>query len=329
MTDPAHFPPEITTHIFDCATNDNRDAKSLARFCRVNRQWNALARPRLYMRWTYHGEKHSIGSLWKFLCSVIRNHQIASLVQSVKSLEHLDIYRDCTGTSPHVHHKNISHFGSLREFEHLKKICIQPEALLGGCFGEPKAPFRLKDTLPASLESLTFYGSNGLILDLGLAEQFREILLSGDFTHLKSIVFEDVSEFVSCFIPSYVSRPNQVVKEICKEARVTFRERKGHHFLKGGKRLPWFMQACRMRTLREHKREILTDDEDLSEEIPSDSEYDVPRPNSGDLNVETKSLDSDEEVDWEDESSDLGSEELDSGDSLSDDWNEEVVDEDA
>jgi hypothetical protein len=203
----------------------------------------------------------------------ISNAQIFSaLRQHRKSLEHLDIYRDCTGTSPHVHHKNISHFGSLREFERLKKVCIQPEALLGGCFGEPKAPFRLKDTLPASIESLTFYGINGLILDLGLAEQFREILLSGDFTHLKSIVFEDVSEFVSCFIPSYVSRPSQAVKEICKEARVTFRERKGYHFLKGGKRLPWFMQACRMRTSREHKREILTDDEDLSEENLSESE---------------------------------------------------------
>jgi len=92
------------------------------------------------------------------------------------------------------------------------------------------------------------------------------------------------------------------------------------------------MQACGLQTSREHKREILTDDEDLSEENPSDSEYDVPRPNSGDLNLETESLDSDEEVDWEDESSDLGSEELDSGDeldSLSDDWNEEVVEEDA
>ena len=87
-----------------------------------------------------------------------------------------------------------------------------------------------------------------------------------------------------------------------------------------------------MRTSREHKREILTDDEDLSEENLSDSEYDVPRLNSGDLNLETESLDLDEEVDQEDESSDLGSEELDLGDeldSLSDDWNEEVMDEDA
>ena len=81
-----------------------------------------------------------------------------------------------------------------------------------------------------------------------------------------------------------------------------------------------------MRTSREHKREILTDDEDLSEENPSDSEYNVPRPNSRDLNLENESLDSDEEVDWEDESSDLGSEELDSGDeldSLSDDCSQD------
>jgi hypothetical protein len=65
------------------------------------------------------------------------------------------------------------------------------------------------------------------------------------------------------------------------------------------------MQPCRMQISREYKRKILTDDEDLSEENPSDSKYDVSRPNS---------------------------EELDSGDeldSLPDDWNEEVVDEDA
>jgi hypothetical protein len=52
-----------------------------------------------------------------------------------------------------------------------------------------------------------------------------------------------------------------------------------------------------MRTLREHKWEILMDDEDLSKEISLDLEYNVLRPNSRDLNLETESLDSDEEVD--------------------------------
>ena len=114
-----------------------------------------------------------------------------------------------------------------------------------------------------------------MILDLGLEEQFREILLGDDFPHLKSVIFENVSEFVHMFIPSYVSRPHQAVKEVCKEARVTFRVRKGHRLLKGGKRLPWLMQACRMRRLRENKQEILTEDEASSDEDPSDSESDV------------------------------------------------------
>jgi hypothetical protein len=52
-----------------------------------------------------------------------------------------------------------------------------------------------------------------------------------------------------------------------------------------------------MRTSREHKQEILTNDKDLSKENPSDSEYDMLRPNSKDLNLETESLDLDEEVD--------------------------------
>jgi hypothetical protein len=52
-----------------------------------------------------------------------------------------------------------------------------------------------------------------------------------------------------------------------------------------------------MRTSREHKQEILTDNEDLSKENPLNLEYNVLRLNSRDLNLETKSLDLDEEVD--------------------------------
>lgn len=51
------------------------------------------------------------------------------------------------------------------------------------------------------------------------------------------------------------------------------------------------MRACRMRALREYKQEILTDDEDLSEENTSDSENEMSRPNNGDLNLETEPLD--------------------------------------
>jgi hypothetical protein len=110
-----------------------------------------------------------------------------------------------------------------------------------------------------------------LILDPELGEQFREVLLSNNFPYLKSVIFDDVEEFVRYFIPSYVLRPNQAVKEVCKEARVTSFEWKGHRLLKCGRQLPWVMRACRMRRLRERK-EVLIKDEASSDEDPSDSE---------------------------------------------------------
>jgi len=192
----------------------------------------------------------------------ISNAQLfTSLEGHMKSLEYLDIYRDGTGTTPQQHSEEISHFGLLQGFERLKILRVHPETLLGGNRDDPRAPFRLKDTLPTSLESLTFYGTSGLILDLELESQFREVLQGGSFPNLKCVTFEDVSEFVHYYIPSYVKRPNQAVKALCYEARVNFRERKIRHFPKGGKQQPWFMNAMRIRRLRERKVEITTEDE--------------------------------------------------------------------
>jgi len=64
MPDPAHLAQEVVDYIFDYATNGNAEVKSLANFCHVDRQWYAIAKPRFYKRWTYHGETHSISSLW-------------------------------------------------------------------------------------------------------------------------------------------------------------------------------------------------------------------------------------------------------------------------
>lgn len=142
----------------------------------------------------------------------------------------------------------------MRGFEALRNLCIQPEALLGGCCGGPKASFRLKNTLPSSLKSLTFYGDEGLVLIQGLGEQLCEILFSGDFPHLKSVVLENISKIVPMYIPSYVSLPHQVVKEACRKIGVSFQELKGRRFLKGDKQLPYFVQARRRRLRRELRR---------------------------------------------------------------------------
>ena len=197
--------------------------------------------------------------------------------------------------TPQQHSDGISHFGLLQGFERLKILCIHPEALLGGNGDDPRAPFRLKDTLPTSLESLTFYGTSGLIIDLELESQFREVLQGGSFPNLKCVTFEDVSEFVHYYIPSYVKRPNQAVKALCYEARVNFLERKIRHFPKGGKQQPWFMNAMRMRRLRERKVDIMTDDEYSPKDNVSDTETDAAGQECGDTDSESGSLESDSE----------------------------------
>lgn len=126
----------------------------------------------------------------------------------MKSLEYLDIYRDGTRTTPQQHSEEISHFGLLQGFERLKILCVHLETLLSGNRDDPCVPFRLKDTLLTSLESLTFYGTSRLILDLDLESQFREVLQGSSFPNLKCVTFEDVSEFVHYYILSYVKRPN-------------------------------------------------------------------------------------------------------------------------
>lgn len=226
----------------------------------------------------------------------ISNAQLfTSLEGHMKSLEYIDIYRDGAGTTPQQHSEEISHFGLLQGFERLKILRVHPETLLGGNRDDPRAPFRLKDTLPTSLESLTFYGTSGLILDLELESQFREVLQGGSFPNLKCVTYEDLSEFVHFYIPSYVKRPNQAVKALCYEARVNFRERKIRHFPKGGKQQPWFMNAMRIRRLRERKVEITTEDEYNPTNDVSDTETDVAGQDGGDSDPESGSLEFDSE----------------------------------
>jgi hypothetical protein len=84
MTDPAEFfPTEISELIFDYVTRFTQDSRSFANYCLVNQIWKSKFKPILYMTWTHDGEKHSLGSLWRFLCIVVRDASIAALVQTV------------------------------------------------------------------------------------------------------------------------------------------------------------------------------------------------------------------------------------------------------
>ncbi|KAL2786847.1 hypothetical protein BJX66DRAFT_21548 [Aspergillus keveii] len=113
------------------------------------------------------------------------------LLQHQETLESLDVCR-----SKGMHRDMNGRFGLIRSsFQKLKHLAAQIEILLGGCCGEPKAPFRLKDTVPTSIESLTLYGDEGFTVHTDLAAQLKEMVTGsrGDstFPHLTSIVLDD------------------------------------------------------------------------------------------------------------------------------------------
>ncbi|KAJ0425331.1 hypothetical protein BJY00DRAFT_308653 [Aspergillus carlsbadensis] len=113
------------------------------------------------------------------------------LQQHQETLESLDVRR-----SKNTHRDLNGRFGLIRSsFRKLKHLAVQIEILLGGCCGEPRAPFRLRDTVPTSIESLTLYGDEGFIVHSDLAVQLKEIIVgSGDdftFPHLTSIALDD------------------------------------------------------------------------------------------------------------------------------------------
>ncbi|KNG89601.1 hypothetical protein ANOM_003193 [Aspergillus nomiae NRRL 13137] len=123
------------------------------------------------------------------LWNVLEKHQ--------NSLEYLDIYRDAEHTRLFMSQR---HFGLLRSFSCLKKLCIQAEVLLGSFWDQPNAPYRLKDRLPCNLQSLTLYGGKRFFHISSIRVHLQEALDSGVFSSLTSVELEgfyvdsDISE---------------------------------------------------------------------------------------------------------------------------------------
>jgi hypothetical protein len=183
------------------------------------------------------------------------------------SIEHFDFYRDCTGVRPPMHREGNGHFGSLGMFTRLNRLCVQPETLLGGCTeDDPLAPFRLKDTLPSTLKSLTFYGDQGLLRNEHLGDQICEILEVSSSTQLASIFLEDVSATNAWFTHPKVL-PYRQVRQACRKRGITYRRVKGKDswtghqkakrktLLKGGSKLPCAKNAFSTRCERRDKFE--------------------------------------------------------------------------
>ena len=60
MSNPVNLPRELFNRILDYALDGVLDVKPLCDFCLVDRQWYATISLRIYSKWTYHGEEHSL-----------------------------------------------------------------------------------------------------------------------------------------------------------------------------------------------------------------------------------------------------------------------------
>ncbi|BDD57418.1 hypothetical protein MAP00_002781 [Monascus purpureus] len=84
MLEPSRLPVELFAMVIDYATGGNSDVAALCNLSLVSRQWYAALNARVYSRWLYDGELHSISSLWKFLRSILRHRRIADRVYELK-----------------------------------------------------------------------------------------------------------------------------------------------------------------------------------------------------------------------------------------------------
>ncbi len=95
--------------------------------------------------------------------------------------------------------------GKLNGFDGLRTLRIQPELLIGGINGILKADYRLRDTLPSSLHSLTLYNlyGNNLINGKDLQSELSQMLT--DTTVVDSLNFLIIQDTHNYFLCNAVS----------------------------------------------------------------------------------------------------------------------------
>lgn len=86
--------------------------------------------------------------------SHISNREVWTAIQKYQdTLEYLDVLHEFRPSGRTAKYRLTDHFGPLTHFTKLRYISILTEMLIGG-YGETPTTFQLKDTLPASIESL-------------------------------------------------------------------------------------------------------------------------------------------------------------------------------
>ena len=144
------------------------------------------------------------------------------LAEHQNSLEYLDFYRQKPPSFPKFHIFTHTHMDLLRSFRSMKSLMIHPEDLLGGCCGSSRASFRLRDTLPPNLRSLTFYASGDPTGLPDIEDEIIEAVCDKDFATLKTLVLEKI-DVKSRGSSNVVNASWPTLRGACKERAIEFR----------------------------------------------------------------------------------------------------------
>ncbi|KAJ0415398.1 hypothetical protein BJY00DRAFT_317824 [Aspergillus carlsbadensis] len=125
---------------------------------------------------TFDDQRQTMGSDDDTL--LVSNSDLWSILERrLESLQVLDIYRQ-----GNLYLKQVGHLPPLTTFTQLRQLFLQPGTLLGASNRSPHSSIRLQDALPSRLQTLTFYGGNGLQEIYDLDSQIADVLLSNKFS---------------------------------------------------------------------------------------------------------------------------------------------------
>ena len=237
-----YLPKLRTLSLFDIKPEDTaefpgeEDAVShVENLCLVGKNWDVLTAPGLEACLARTEGLKSL-SLGIPLCryehplhdSMITDAEAWDCLQKhrskLESLDILDIYRESLGDT---------HFGLIRDVTRPKHLCIGIRTLLGGYQdSQPSqpAPFRLRDTLPTTIQTLTLYLLDDENPVLDISGQVSE-LLCGEFPSLTSITLEKVGFVVD--EGGGLKEPYRSLEEICTEKGVVLRTEEPDRLPKG------------------------------------------------------------------------------------------------
>ncbi|KAG8533926.1 uncharacterized protein KY384_001667 [Bacidia gigantensis] len=168
--------------------------------------------------------------------NIIPNDELWRILSFHKHcLEYLDIYdqdADCDRSSflwkPHL--------SKLDGFERLHTLRILQQSLVGGFNGIREASFRLQETLPVSIRSLTIYANRPE--GLRFEQQILEAMQNFKFQKLAFLIFQEVSGSTSISMQTY----KELVR-VCSDRNISLAFLEHDHLPRGGKSLLEYGEA--------------------------------------------------------------------------------------